>query len=397
MRSQKEIELLSNITNSIYLRFIVTGECISNKNGSINLNDYLHYSNKVLFEKLSTDIVISLKDSQFYILVKEISVIHLLGPLNIDFKNLDDSTFVSYSEITAIARLFYYLITGSNLYSHIPRFVDESYKYYKGEKHFFNEEKIFDLEEQPNFTKNNQYQLFNIFSISLKQKNKNLLKNYFTSLLEEDLFEELLKDYNDLGATNIDELRLQKNILINSLSQMMYYQKDYVFKSDVNDNLFFKIINDVEYIEDINQLKQLSYNFIDTILELIDNSYTINSQYIHFATNYIKTNINQKITLDVISTKLSISSKYLSKLFKKELNISFKDYLIETRIEEAKKLLLFSDKSLRDISLEIGIPNSNNFIAFFKTYTSITPNAYRKRKNYSLKKDTIPAKSKGFE
>ncbi len=397
MRSQKEIELLSNITNSNYLQFLVSGECISENSINEKLNDYLYYSTKVLFENLSTDIVISLKDSQFYILVKEISVIHLLGPLNIDFKNLEDSTFVSYSEITAIARLFYYLITGSNLYSHIPRFVDESYKYYKGEKYFFNEDKIFGLEEQPNFTKNNHYQLFNIFSISLKEKNKNLLKNYFTSLLEEDLFEELLKDYSDLGVNNISEIRLQKNILIHALSQLMYYQKDYVFKSDISDDLFFEIINDIEVASDITQLKQMAYNFIDRILELVDNCSLINSQYIHFATNYIKTNINQKITLDIVSDKLSISSKYLSKLFKKELNISFKDYLIETRIERAKKLLLFSDKSIRDISLEVGISNSNNFIAFFKNYTSITPSAYRKRKNYSLKKDTIPAKSKGFE
>lgn len=379
MRSQKDIILLSTITNSTYLKFLVNGECISENKISKNLDDILYYSKKVLFENLSTDIVIALKDSQFYILVKEISFIHFLGPLKIDFKNINDSTFVSYSEITSIARLFYHLITGSNLYSHIPRFIDESYKYYKGEKHFFNEDKIFDLEEQPNFTKNNQYQLFNIFSISLKEKNKNLLKNYFSSLLHEDLFEELLRDYNDLGVKKISNLRLQKNILIYSLSQMMYYQKEYVFKSDFSDNLFIEIITNVEYANNLDELLDLSNLFIDKILDLIDKSYIINNQYIQIATNYIKSNLNQKITLDIVSKEVSISSKYLSKLFKKELNISFKDYLIEKRIEKAKKLLLFSDKSLRDISLEIGISNSNNFIAFFKNYTFFTPNEYRKR------------------
>lgn len=381
MRNQKDIEILSKITNSYYLKFLVTGKCISETNSLnlTNLNEYLYYSKKVLFEDLSTDIVIALKDSQFYILVKEASVIHFLGPLKIDFKNQNDSTFISYNEITSVARLFYFLITGSNLYSHIPRFVDESYKYYKGEKHFFNEDKIYSLEEQPNFTKNNQYQLFNIFSISLKEKNKNLLKNYFVSLLEEDLFEELSKDYNDLGANKITRLRLQKNILIHSLAQMMFYQKEYVFKSDIDNNLHIEIIKEVEKANEITTLLELSNHYIDKILDYIDHAYIINSQYIHFAISFIKSNLDQKITLDLISEKLSISSKYLSKLFKKELNISFKDYLIEKRVEKAKKLLLFSDKSLADISLEIGISNSNNFIAFFKTYTSFTPNEYRKR------------------
>jgi len=90
-------------------------------------------------------------------------------------------------------------------------------------------------------------------------------------------------------------------------------------------------------------------------------------------------NLDQKITLDTISKDLAISSKYLSKLFKKELGLSFKDYLIKKRIDKAKKLLMYTNKSINDISLEIGIPNSNNFNIFFKNYVNETPQKYRER------------------
>lgn len=381
MRNQKDIDLLCKITNAYYLKFISNGKCISGENVTniVNLEKHLFYSKQLLFENLSTDIVIALKDNLFYVLVKETSLIHLLGPLEIDFKNLEDSTFTSYQEITAVSRLFYYFVTGYNLYSHIPRFVDESYKYYKGEKYFFSEEKIFNFEEQSNYTYNNQYQLFNVFSISLKEKNKSLLKNYINSLLREDLFEELLKDYEKGVVEKLGIFRLQKNILIHAFSQIMYYYNEYLTKKTSKSDMSLTIINSIEKANDIDQLITNAYLLIDEIVDLTKDEEIKNNQYIRFASNYIISNLDHKITLDIVSNQMNISSKYLSKLFKKELNISFKDYLVKKRIEKAKKMLLYTDKSISDIALEVGINNSNNFIAFFKNYTKITPNKFRNR------------------
>ncbi|MGD1815715.1 MAG: helix-turn-helix transcriptional regulator [Pleomorphochaeta sp.] len=379
MRSQKDIDLLSKITNAYYLKFREEGFCISDYNPTniYNLEDHLYYSKKLLFDKLSTDIVIALKEDLFYILVKETSIIHMLGPLEIDFKNFEDDTFVSYDEIAAVARLFYYLITGSNLYSHIPHFVDESYKYYRGEKYFFSEEKIFNFDQQPNYTHNNQYQLYNVLLISIKEKNIGFLQNYINSLLQEDLFEELLEDYEDNVIEKFGKLRLQKNILIHSLSQLMFYLNEDLINKRKNVDIPFLIITEVEKAEDIDSLVKIARTLIELIMESVGNHKVSTNPYIRVATNYIISNLDQKITLDIVSNQLSISSKYLSKLFKNELNITFKDYLIEKRINKAKKLLLYTNKSINDISIAVGIQNSNNFIAFFKTYVKQTPNSFR--------------------
>lgn len=379
MRSQIDIDLLCKITNAYYLKFKENGNCLDilNPTNITNLENHLYYSKRLLFEKLSTDIVVALKEDFFYILVKETSIIHLLGPLEIDFKNLDDYSFFSYNEVASVARVFYYLITGYDFYSHIPRFVDESYKYYRGEKYFFSEEKIFNFEIQPKFTHNNQYQLYNLLAISIKEKNKTFLQNYINSLLQEDLFEDLLEDYEKEVIEKLGNFRLQKNLLIHTLSQIMFYLHENIVNKDRNNDLAYLIISEVEKADNIDSLILIANKLVDKIIDSVEDYRISTNQYIKSATNFIICNLDQKLSLEIVSSTLSISAKYLSKLFSKELNISFKDYLIEKRISKAKKLLLYTDKSLSDISLEIGIQNSNNFISFFKTYVKETPNKFR--------------------
>lgn len=377
MKSQKQICLLCKITKSHYLKFKSSGECISEDNPTkiINLEKDLYYSKTLLFEKLSTDIVIALKEDLFYVLIKDASLVHTLGPLKIDFKNLNDGSFISYKEVDAISRLFYYLITGYELFYHVPRFVDESYKYYRGEKYFFSEEKIFNVEQQPKFTYNKKYQLYNVLSISLKEKNRAFLHNYINSLLQEDLFEELLEDYEKEVVEKIGKFRLQKNILIYSLSQIMYFLNEVAI--DKSENMTYLIISRVEKAKDIEGLVLVAYQLIDSIINSLNDHTTTSNPYIRRAADFIICNLDGKLTLALVSDELCISSKYLSFLFRKELNISFKDYVIHKRISKAKKLLLYTNKSLSEISLEIGIKNSNNFISFFKRYENVTPNKYR--------------------
>ncbi len=381
MKNQKELDLLTKITNAYYLEFKESGECISNYNPTniINLENHLYYSKNLLYEKLSTDIVIALKEDLFYVLIKETSIIHMLGPLEIDFKNFDDYFFLSYNEVAAVSRLFYYLVTGYDFYSHIPRFVDESYKYYRGEKYFFSEEKIFNFETQPSFTFKNQYQLYNLLSISIKEKNRAFLQNYINSLLQEDLFEELLEDYEAQVIEKLGKFRLQKNILIHTLSKIMFYLNEDIVNKHENIDISYLIISEVEKAYDINSLVSIANKLVEQIIDSLENYKISTNQYIRNATNFIICNLDQKLTLYIVSSPLGISAKYLSKLFKSELNISFKDYLIEKRISKAKKLLLYTDKSLSDISLEIGIQESNNFVSFFKKYVKQTPNKFRKK------------------
>lgn len=60
-------------------------------------------------------------------------------------------------------------------------------------------------------------------------------------------------------------------------------------------------------------------------------------------------------------------------------------YLIQKRLTEAKKMLLTTDRTVQEISNNVGYENVNHFIHLFKKDTGYTPNAFRK-----LSKNTHP-------
>lgn len=74
---------------------------------------------------------------------------------------------------------------------------------------------------------------------------------------------------------------------------------------------------------------------------------------------------------------LHISPNYLSSLFTKETNKSFKEHLIATRMEKAKELLLSTNMKILEISLATGYTDQHYFSYSFKRYFKISPKKMR--------------------
>lgn len=93
--------------------------------------------------------------------------------------------------------------------------------------------------------------------------------------------------------------------------------------------------------------------------------------------DYIYSHINQRITVEELAEHAGLSPNYLSRLFKKELNISISDYICEMKIEKASHLLKYSDSSLVDIANYLAFSSQSHFIQTFKKLTGVTPKKYR--------------------
>jgi two-component system response regulator YesN len=97
------------------------------------------------------------------------------------------------------------------------------------------------------------------------------------------------------------------------------------------------------------------------------------------AKQYIDENYMHELTLDDVSRVVNISSYYFSKVFKEETGENFIDYLTKLRIEAAKNLLKTTNKSMKEISSEVGYSDPNYFSRNFKKYTGKTPTDYQKQ------------------
>lgn len=102
------------------------------------------------------------------------------------------------------------------------------------------------------------------------------------------------------------------------------------------------------------------------------------------AKKYIDDNLeNNKLSLSLIAKHLYVNPSYLSRLFKKEIGISFVEYLTKMRMEKAIELLKEGDMKAFEIADSIGISDSNYFSTCFKKYTGLSISEYKKYINNS--------------
>jgi len=84
------------------------------------------------------------------------------------------------------------------------------------------------------------------------------------------------------------------------------------------------------------------------------------------------------MSLKKVADCFSYTEKYLSHLFKKNMDISFKAYINSLRIQYAYTLIENGEKSLYDIASACGYSDSFYFSKVFKKIRGITPTEYIK-------------------
>jgi AraC-like DNA-binding protein len=92
---------------------------------------------------------------------------------------------------------------------------------------------------------------------------------------------------------------------------------------------------------------------------------------------YIDKYYIKELTLSDLAKIVHVSPYHLAHVYKQDLGMAPIQYMIHCRIEEAKRLLLNSDCSIKDISIDVGYPNANYFNQIFKKLVGLSPGKFR--------------------
>lgn len=103
-----------------------------------------------------------------------------------------------------------------------------------------------------------------------------------------------------------------------------------------------------------------------------------NARPVRTVLKYIEEHYADSIRLEDAALLVSLSPAYLSNVFKKETGENFVDYLNSYRIEHAKTKLKDSNLSVNEIAYSVGFQDARYFSKLFKKYVGITPKDYRK-------------------
>lgn len=93
---------------------------------------------------------------------------------------------------------------------------------------------------------------------------------------------------------------------------------------------------------------------------------------------YISTHINWPLSVEDVVNAVGKSRSHISRLFKKEIGVSLKDFITNRKLEESKNLLAYTDKPISEISEYLCFSSQSYFQNVFKKKYAITPHEYRK-------------------
>lgn len=94
---------------------------------------------------------------------------------------------------------------------------------------------------------------------------------------------------------------------------------------------------------------------------------------------YVEEHLTEDISLAKLSHILNYSSKYISVQFKAHTGLSLREYILDQRVECAKRFLA-AGSSVSRACLDSGFSDYSNFIRSFKKKTGISPGRFRKEK-----------------
>lgn len=95
---------------------------------------------------------------------------------------------------------------------------------------------------------------------------------------------------------------------------------------------------------------------------------------------YIRSHMENGMTLDELCREFSFSKNHIINLFKKEMGMTPVAYLNDVRLRRAERLLTSTSQTLESIATTCGYANYSHFYRQFFRKNRISPEKYRQRK-----------------
>ncbi|MFI2857274.1 helix-turn-helix transcriptional regulator [Paenibacillus sp. JSM ZJ436] len=92
----------------------------------------------------------------------------------------------------------------------------------------------------------------------------------------------------------------------------------------------------------------------------------------------VQSRFEENLTLEAIADLMNFNANYLSRVFKKEVGMSFSEYMAITKLEMAKHLLTTSDLKVQEVAEKLHYQSTTAFIRYFRKMEGMTPSSYRK-------------------
>ncbi len=124
----------------------------------------------------------------------------------------------------------------------------------------------------------------------------------------------------------------------------------------------------------------LARNYAETVKESHSGSPSLPGYKLRQITDWMAENIAEEFNLGRLAAQVGLSKFYFNHLFKSAVGVSPSHYHINLRMDEAKRLLRETKKSVVETALDVGYANPSHFAQLFRKETGLSPSDYRKQR-----------------
>lgn len=176
----------------------------------------------------------------------------------------------------------------------------------------------------------------------------------------------------------------------------LYYELAYMMLRAIQDKVPMNELSDLNMIvregrvssqRSLTDMKKILRSIVTLGCERIENrNRSAAAQIIQEAIHYVKSNLDQDLSLSVCAKVVHLSPSYFAGLFKKVTGMAFSQFVTQERMEVAKRLLL-EDRQIQEIAESLGYEERRYFTDVFKKYAQMTPSEFKQahiRNNISL-------------
>lgn len=139
------------------------------------------------------------------------------------------------------------------------------------------------------------------------------------------------------------------------------------------DALLYNISKDIAMRHLFMEIKAYQI-FFDAMVDMADlflgqkPAYVISDPIIKHAIEYLSNNFKNKIGIDTVASELGINKRKLQEGFKLHTGKNVHEYLVQLKMEEAKRLLRDPTRSVKSIAIELGYAETGFFNAYKNFY-----------------------------
>jgi AraC-like DNA-binding protein len=188
-------------------------------------------------------------------------------------------------------------------------------------------------------------------------------------------------------SSSVMQNKYMKHILESPALAGIHFTKEEVWQRKVLEGM--TKIHDLSREHPVSEELQIQIILLEIWLEIFEHvekskiDYTENgrdTERIRQVMEYIQNHYAEKITLEDLSAQIHLCRSESCRLFKRYMNASMFDYLLDYRIERSLELLRSSALDVTEIAGLVGFANPGYYARIFKRKMGCTPREYRKNK-----------------